>query len=127
MACLRPVVAPDPLTTRRRGRAVPVVLVSVIAAIALTVVVRVVAGGGLDCSELPPLAVAEQALADHPATKQRVEAIHVGYTQVAAGPVKGCPGRGRIEILHATEADARDIRRLLGPTFHGAPYRLVNI
>ncbi len=113
--------------TRHRSRAIPAILVGLIAALAVTVAVRVVAVGRLDCSELPPLTVAEQAVANHPGTKQRVEAVNAGYTHVAAGPVERCPGRGRIEILHATKADAREIRRLLGPTFHGAPYRMVNI
>ncbi len=112
---------------RHRGRAIPAMFVGVIAALAVTVTVRGLAGDRPNCSELPPLTVAEQALAEHPGTKQQIETVNAGYTQVAAGPVEGCPGRGRIEILHATKADARDIRRLLGPTFHGAPYRLVNI
>lgn len=112
---------------RHRGRAVPVILAGVLAAIALTVALGVGTSGKPDCSHLPPLTVAEHALTDHPETKQRLETVNAGYTQVAAGPVEGCPGRGRIEILHATKADARDIRRVLGPTFHGVPYRLVNI
>lgn len=98
-----------------------------LAGLALVSATLLVRDGRPDCSALPPVSLAERALADHPATQRLVEAVHPRYTQVSAGPVKGCAGRGRIEILHASENDGRRIRQLLGDSFHGVPYRLVNI
>lgn len=37
-----------------------------------------------------------------------------------------CPGKAEILIYHGTEQQAVKIRKSLGDTFFGAPYRLVN-
>lgn len=50
-----------------------------------------------------------------------------GAQDIYAGTREDCPGKVEILITHGTESEARAIRKMLGASILGLPYRLVNM
>lgn len=76
------------------------------------------------CGQHPALEEAENIIAENQALKQQVEAI--GNVYVNAMESERCPDKAEIVIYYATVYERDKIKNMLGSTFSGVPYRLVN-
>lgn len=78
------------------------------------------------CAAYPPLEQVGKTIAKQNVLVSKIESLNglPGDEWVIAGTVEGCPGKGIVSIYTASSQRQAEIRRLLGPTFDGLPYRL---
>lgn len=78
---------------------------------------------GAPCAQLPPTGEVRRIVAE----RQEVW-TQVRQRSVTASLDTGrCPGKADIIIHYATADDRAAIKRLLGDTFFGIPYRMMNV
>jgi hypothetical protein len=77
------------------------------------------------CDQLPTISQAEQIYNEHLDTVEQIENISPG--KVFMSLVERCPGKGEVEIEYDTRSTRKQIKDLIGDTFFGIPYVMLNI
>ncbi|MBW4647512.1 MAG: hypothetical protein KME06_02250 [Kastovskya adunca ATA6-11-RM4] len=79
------------------------------------------------CNKFPDVASVEKTLSEQAQVVNQIKSVHPGFVDIKVDEAEDCPGKARIEILHATEQDRKKIEQIIGDTFFGVPYRMQNI
>lgn len=77
------------------------------------------------CDELRSITETQQLLEQ--STTQVQGIIARGGTDVFASPRGDCTGKAVIQMYYGTHSQGSAIRKLLGDTFNGVPYQMMNI
>lgn len=77
------------------------------------------------CDQLPNMSQAEQIYNEHLDIVEQIENINPGHVFVSL--VERCPGKGEVEISYDTISTRNQIKDLIGDTFFGIPYVMINI
>ena len=80
----------------------------------------------ISCSKFPEIALAEKVLQEHQQFIQKLQTDNSGFPFANARELHHCPGKAVISVEYAGEQDCPAIRQMIGETFFGIPYILVN-
>lgn len=75
------------------------------------------------CARLPSAAEVQRVVATNQATWEQIKQHSVSVSVNS----QRCPGKAQIDIHYATADDRAAIERMIGDTFFGVPYRMVNV
>lgn len=83
--------------------------------------------GQRSCNELPSAEAIERTLEQHASTRAQIEQLNPNAIVFVIEENKRCPEKATLVIYHATAAEEKQIRQLLGESFFGIPYELRNV
>jgi type III secretory pathway lipoprotein EscJ len=78
------------------------------------------------CSSFAERSRIQQVLNEQASMVRKIEGVHPGQVRVIVRDVERCPGKAMLEIGHATEKDRQKIERMVGRSFYGLSYRMIN-
>ena len=78
------------------------------------------------CSQIPTIAEAEKILNQHESRVNQIKKVNFGFIDVRIQASENCVGKGIILISHPSEKDCNSLKQVLGNTFYGVPYKLIN-
>ena len=78
------------------------------------------------CSQMPTIAEAEKILNDHQSKVAQIEKVNPGFVYVYVQESKNCLGKGIILVSHSSEKDCELLKQVLGNSFYGVPYKIIN-
>lgn len=81
---------------------------------------------GLTCSRFYDVTTIEKVLTEHSKVVKQIKDINPKFIFVGAQKVEGCPGKAELSITFPTERDRQKIKQLIGDTFFGVRYELLN-
>lgn len=105
----------------------PIHWIIVLCLVSLLIACSAAIPGQRSCDDLPSVEAIRRALEQHAGMRTQIEQLNPNAIVFAIEESQRCPGSGTLIIYHATAAEAKQIRRLLGETFFGIPYRLRNV
>ncbi len=79
-----------------------------------------------DCSQIPTIAEAKKILNEHESTVNQIKKVNFGFIDIRVQASESCVGKGIILISHPSEKDCDSLKQVLGNTFYGVPYKLIN-
>lgn len=79
----------------------------------------------ISCTKFPEIAEAQKVLQKHGTFIQKLR-TDTGLPSADAIKLRYCPGKAMIQVEYAGEQDCPAIKRMIGETFFGIPYILVN-
>lgn len=79
----------------------------------------------ISCTKFPEIAEAQKVLQKHGTFIQKLR-TDTGFPSVDAIKLRYCPGKAMIQVEYAGEQDCPAIKQMIGETFFGIPYILVN-
>lgn len=77
------------------------------------------------CSQMPTIAEAKKILNQHESIVNQIKKVNPGFIDVRV-QASDCVGKGIILISHPSEKDCNSLKQVLGNTFYGVPYKLIN-
>ncbi len=80
----------------------------------------------ISCSKFPAIAEARKVLQQHQQFIQKLKTDNSGFILVDLRELQYCPGKAMIHVEYAGEQDCPAIKQMIGETFFGIPYVLVN-
>lgn len=78
------------------------------------------------CSQMPTIAEVEKILNDRKSKVDQIKKVNLGFVDVSVQASKNCVGKGIILVSHPSEKDCNLLKQLLGNSFYGVPYKLIN-
>jgi len=78
------------------------------------------------CSQMPTVAEAEKILNEHKSKVEQIKKVNLGFIDVYVQASESCVGKGIILVSHPSEKDCDSLKQVLGNTFYGVPYKLIN-
>lgn len=78
------------------------------------------------CSQMPTVAEAEKILNEHKSKVDQIKKVNLGFIDVYVQASESCVGKGIILVSHPSEKDCDSLKQVLGNTFYGVPYKLIN-
>lgn len=78
------------------------------------------------CDQLPSSEQVEQVLVDHKQDKERIEETCKYGGIYGSFENKKCPGKAHILVQYSTVSDRACFKKLIGKTFYGMPYSMMN-
>lgn len=80
----------------------------------------------VSCDKLSTAKEVRKVLAEHNDTLMQIERFSPGNIWINVDYVR-CPGKADILIYYSTVDDRDNIKKLIGDTFFGVPYRMFNV
>ena len=80
----------------------------------------------VSCDKLPNAKEVERILAEHTDTVEEIKNINPDHVWLEIDSER-CPGKADIMIYYATIKNRASIKKLIGDTFFGIPYRMFNV
>ena len=81
----------------------------------------------ISCDQLPNAQVVQASLVDHVSTIRELEKLGPENTIRLEADKTRCSGKADILIYYGTESQLANIKKNIGDTFFGIPYRMANI
>ena len=78
------------------------------------------------CSQMPTIAEAEKILNDHKSKVDQIKKVNPGFVYVLVQESEKCVGKGIILVSHPSEKDCNSLKQVLGNSFYGVPYKIIN-
>lgn len=81
------------------------------------------------CEKMPMRTIKEvqQLLEEHDNTRQQIEQLSPSGSISLMADDSRCPGRAEILIYYGSERQKKLIKKNIGETFFGVPYRMFNV
>jgi len=78
------------------------------------------------CSQIPTIAEAKKILNEHKSKVDQIKKVNPGFVDVYIQASEHCVGKGIILVSHPSEKDCDSLKQVLGNTFYGVPYKVIN-
>lgn len=78
------------------------------------------------CSQMPTIAEAEKILNEHKSKVDQIKKVNPGFVDVYVQASENCVGKGIVLVSHPSEKDYDSLKQVLGNTFYGVPYKVIN-
>ncbi|PSB31481.1 hypothetical protein [Chlorogloea sp. CCALA 695] len=75
---------------------------------------------------MPTIAEADKILNAHKSKVDQIERVNPGFVYVHVEESKNCVGKGIILVSHPSEKDCELLKQVLGNSFYGVPYKIIN-
>lgn len=75
---------------------------------------------------MPTIAEAEEILNDRKSKVDQIKKVNLGFVDVRVQASENCVGKGIILVSHPSEKDCNSLKQILGNSFYGVPYKIIN-